>query len=573
MRLMRVAPSIHAGLVAGLLLCGASGAFSQIESVTRLTTRPKRYARVDFVVVLTAPWQNPFRAEDIQLNGRLTTPSGRTLSVPGYFESGHSGAASVWKLKFTPEETGDYTCQFELKSRAAEYSATVTRFVVEPSELKGFLKAGDAWTFRFSDGTPFRGLGENLCWESRDVDDSKFFRQLHEHPRYNYDYLLGTLAAAGGNYFRTWMCPWNLPLEWEQPRNNSRYQPEAGQFNESAARRLDQLLERAAALDLYVMLAFNTASDFMGGDWERSDYNTKNGGPATNSLAFFLDPAAKRQYQNRLRYLVARWGWSPNVGAWEFFNEIDNWMYSQKPRVPDEVITAWHAEMSAYLRQVDPYAHLITTSVSHRDVTGLYDVATMDFNQRHYYGQTPKFPELIRQHQQSGGKPFVVGEFAYEWDWSKNFDDFADRMDSDFRNGLWAGLFSPTPILPMSWWWEYFDQRGMTLYFARVRRMLDQMLVAGSGSFSEVPSSWEGDRLRPLAVRCGKTTFVLLQNHGKTSASGKLRLNLPLAARATVYDAEADTTTARPDFAAGDVLVDGLLIAPDHNVILTFAPL
>ena len=37
---------------------------------------------------------------------------------------------------------------------------------------------------------------------------------------------------------------------------------------------------------------------------------------------FFTDVRAKADYKNRLRYLVARYGYSTSVFAWEFFNEV-----------------------------------------------------------------------------------------------------------------------------------------------------------------------------------------------------------------------------------------------------------
>jgi hypothetical protein len=556
----------------GLLGLIPGAVFAQIESVTRLTAQPRQYERVDQVIMLKGIWNSPYRAEEIKLDLRLKSPSGKPVVVPAYFERGRSGAPSVWQSKFTPVETGDYRGNFELTNGGQVLRSAEILFTVAPSQKKGFLEPRDDWTFRFSNGEPFRGLGENICWESRDQDDSKFFRELHENPRFNYDYLLGTLAAHRGNFFRTWMCPWNLPLEWRRPANNSRYREVDDGYNDSAALRLDHLLELAAGLDLYVMLALNTASDFMGGDWEKSSYHVKNGGPATNSIQFFTDPQAGQQYKDRLRYLVARWGWSPNLGAWEFFNEIDNWMYSQTPRVPDAIVTAWHAEMSAYLKSIDPYRHLITTSVSHRDVAGLYSVATMDFNQRHFYGQTAKFSEAIRQQIRQAGKPFVIGEFSYEWDWSKNFDTFAERMDADFRKGLWSGLFSPTPILPMSWWWEYFDQRGQTKVFAQVRKLMDQMLAAGNGSFKDFSCAWQGPAVHPLGVRCGQSIFVLLQNNTTNTVTGSLTLNLPENSRASAYAAESDQFRTLSKFPAGATTVSELSIAPDHNLILIFSP-
>ena len=77
----------------------------------------------------------------------------------------------------------------------------------------------------------------------------------------------------------------------------------------------------------------------------------------------------------------------------------------------------------------------------------------------------------------------MIGEAGYEWDWSKNFNDFAEDMDGDFKRALWLGMFSPTPVLPMSWWWEFFENRGMMSYFKPVSEMNRMMLEAGKGKF------------------------------------------------------------------------------------------
>ena len=115
-------------------------------------------------------------------------------------------------------------------------------FRVAPSDEKGFLHISNNWIFCFDNGNAFRGIGENIAWESRSQDDSRFFCNLQESPRYNYEYLLSNLAANGGNFFRTWMCPWNLPLEWKTVSNTNRYANDDNYFNASAMLRMDQLV-------------------------------------------------------------------------------------------------------------------------------------------------------------------------------------------------------------------------------------------------------------------------------------------------------------------------------------------
>ncbi|HVU07186.1 MAG TPA: cellulase family glycosylhydrolase [Verrucomicrobiae bacterium] len=555
-------------------------AFGQIQNAALLTANPRQYERMDFSVQLVAQWTNsPYRAEEIRLDLDLVSPSGISVIVPAYFETGKSGTLSVWKTRFTPVETGKYTGNFKLINSDKTDVSSNFSFVVATSNGKGFLHAVGDWTFRFDDGEPFRGIGENIAWESRSRDDSKFFRDLNENPRYNYPYLLEKLATNGGNFFRTWMCPWNLPLEWKTVANTNRYANDDDYFNASAMRKMDQLMDLADSLDVYMMLTLDNSGDFQGREWQRNNYNVKNGGSVATAQEFFTDPKAKAQYKDRLRYLVARWGYDPHIAAWEFFNEIDNLMYGLPQKIPDEVITAWTKEMSDYLKSIDPYHHLVTTSISHREVAGLYNISTIDFNQIHIYGHDGHsrlgiFPETLRHYSQLEQKPFVIGEFGFEWDWNKNFDDFAGQMNGDFKKGLWLGLFSPTPILPMSWWWEYFDHRNMTPYFSRVRFISDQMLTDGKGDFANVDCQWLGAPVQMLTVRCGKTFFVLLVNDESVSATGDLSLPLEVSQDYEVqtFDAERNVTNHLATLVSGKKVVGGVSIPPSDELILIFSP-
>jgi len=555
-------------------------AHSQIESVVCLTTNPALYERMDFSATLTAAWTNsPFRSEEIRLDLDLVSPSGVRLTVPAFYEEGQSGSPSTWRMRFTPVEAGQYRGTCVLTVGGHSDVSNLFPFTVARSDQRGFLHIYNDWSLRFDDGEPFRGIGENVAWESRSRDDSKFFRSLNENPRYNYEYLLGKLSADGGNFFRTWMCPWNLPLEWKMVGNTTRYTNDDDYFNPSAIHRMDQLVDLTESLHLYMMLTLDNSGDFQGRTWRRSNYNSINGGPADSPLEFFTDPGARAQYKDRLRYLVARWGYSPHIAAWEFFNEIDNLMYGLPDKIPDSVITAWHAEMADYLRSIDPYHHLITTSISHRNVAGLYNIPAMDFNQIHIYGhngqsRTDVFPETLRENSLRYGKPCVIGEYGFEWDWSKDFDDFAPDMDWDFKKGLWLGLFSPTPVLPMSWWWEYFDHRGTAAYISRVRPVLNHMLAAGSGNFMDVDCKWSGPPPQPIAIRCGRTFFILLRNSHSVPAGGNLSLRLAdsYIYRAAIYDPEQNTTNVLPLRAQGHATIKRISIPSTGFLVLTLTP-
>ena len=474
---------------------------AQILAVKNITPNPQLYKKAEFEVYIKSKWENPYLSKDIALDMILKSPSGKTLYLPCYFESGASGKKSLWKARFAPREKGRFTYYFQLsKSGMVSERSVRHTFGVINASGKGFLKSGNNWHLNFDNGAPFRGIGENICWESRSHDDSKYFKDLHEQQKYNYEYMLPKLAHHGGNFFRTWISRFNLPLDWQNNFNSSRYTPSEKYYNPSAIRKIDRLFNLADSLNIYIMLTLGPGN-----------YNVKDGGFAANQADFFVNPKARERYKDRLRYLVARWGFHTSLCSWEFFNEVDNFQYANKVQpVSPESIVHWHQEMSEYLSQTDPYKHLITTSISHRDIVGLNDLPKIDFNQKHIYKNTSSIPSAIKQYEEKHQKPYVIGEYSYEWDWSKNFDEFAGAMDSDFRKGLWLGLFSSTPVLPLSWWWEYFDSRNSDSYLNNVQLISKEMLLSGHGDFAEVNIPIGDSTTTSMGLKCGKTLFVYL---------------------------------------------------------------
>jgi hypothetical protein len=548
---------------------------AQILSSKQINQSTNQFQKSEWKLDLKTDWKNPYDFQEIALNMMITSPSGKKLTLPCYYESGESQAESIWKARFTPREQGAYMAYFELRKQREVVSETESfKFNAVASPAKGFLSVNDLWTLRYDNGAPFRAIGENFCWESRDEDDSKYFKSLHEDKRFNYDYMLKKLAANGGNFFRTWMIYWNLPVDWRTIKNNNRYQNTTSPFNESGMKRMDHLVELCDSLGIHMMLALESHVGYMGDGWDMSSYNVANGGAAKTPLEFFTLPEAKQQYKNKLRLMVARYGYSPSIGAWEFFNEIDNAMYNGKPedRIPDAVIKAWHDEMSTFLKTVDPYKHIVTTSVSHRDVEGMNDLKNIDINQKHIYKNINGIPGTLRDYTAKHNKPYVIGEAGYEWDWSKNFNEFGTEMDGDFKRGLWYGLFNPTPILPMSWWWEFFESRGMMTYFNQVAEINRAMLQAGNGKLASVSIEGTSREIHCYGVRCGKKLFVYLYNSNKTTESISFKTNENLKKNGKVKYFECETgkySTVSYKSLDGKVIeMEKLKLKPNSDIVL-----
>ncbi|MBQ9893201.1 MAG: DUF5060 domain-containing protein [Bacteroidales bacterium] len=514
-----------AAILALLVTCTLE---AQITGVEVPSGKVRQYGRADFRISLTGEWSNPFLSGEAALDMVLTAPSGGQLRLPCFFISGESGSRSTWEARFTPKEKGQYRYHFEYSENGSLVSVSQEgTFRARAPRGHGMLRPGGNWILRYDDGTPFRGIGENLCWESRDNDDSRFFKALHEqHDRFNYDVMLPSLAGNGGNFCRMWMCSWNFPIDRHSGFNNSRYSPSGDYFNPSAAERLDHVLSLAEKLGIKIMLCMGP-------------------GEGAEGEEFFTSAAEKERYRNRLRYIVARWGYSPSIAMWEFFNEVDNVQFRDADNpIPPEEITAWHSEMAAFLKSIDPYSHMVTTSISHRDVPGLNDIEEIDVNQKHIYCNTSSIPGTVTDYESRHGKPYVIGEFGYEWDWSKNFDDFADGMQDDFRRGAWLGLFSPTPVTPMSWWWEWFADKGTDRSLKAVRYVSDRMLAAGKGEFSPVGAS-AGEKATAMAVRCGKRTYLYVWNPSGEKPVDDVTLDSP-AQRRSIRKLDSGSCRFRP---------------------------
>jgi hypothetical protein len=548
---------------------------AQIQNTVLLTKSVSQYQKSEWDIELTTTFGNPYNLNEITLDMVLASPSGKKLVLPCFYVSGESGSKSLWKARFTPREKGNYSYHFELKKASGKAFSTPEKvFNAKASQAKGFLNLNNLWTFKYDNGTLFRGIGENICWESRDVDDSKYFKQLHEDKRFNYNYMLRKLAANGGNFFRTWMIYWNLPVDCKKVQNNSRYQNSDSYFNESGMKRMDELVQLCDSLGMHMMLALESHVGLMGSGWEISNYNVVNGGSAKTPTEFFALPAARAQYKNKLRLMVARYGYSPAIGAWEFFNEVDNAMYNggSGNQIPADVVTDWHNEMSTFLKSVDPYKHIVTTSVSHRDIPGMNDLKNIDINQRHIYKNTAGIPATIIENTAKHNKPYIIGESGYEWDWSKDFNAIAPEMDGDFRRALWLGLFSPTPVLPMSWWWEFFESRGMMSYFNIAKRLNNDMLHAGKGKFVKLDVKSNGKSLEVYSVACGTTKFIYLYNTSQkdeTIQLSNLKLN-KTNGNVQILDCESGNyKTAKYNRTNdGCIAVSDLVLTPKKEIVL-----
>ena len=505
-----------------------------------------------FEIEVQRKFKNPFDARECRVDVDFTEPSGVEMSMPAFWLVKSDGTAG-WQCRFTPRSAGPHTALVRVTTPEESTQSEIVRFTVAESkakDAKGFcnLDPKSHYTFRFQNGDYFRGLGTNIGWEPR----------MEEDAIYTYDHLFPRIAAQGANTVRTWMCPWNLTLEWNKLG--------LADYDQEAGRRLDEMLALAEDNKLFVILVIGyhgelqTKEDFFPGNarWKENPYNVANGGPCHNPAEFFTNKTARELYKSRLRYLVARIASRPHLLAWEFWNEFDH--VQRNASVPGEAIVAWHEEMADYLHEIDPYHHPITTSISMEAPPGLWGNRHLDFIMLHPYGATENFQKLLTEVGKKHHKPVVLGEFSYSWKTPEL--KMAPQFERELQLGMWRGLMSPTPVLPMTWWWEFHDQRDDWRVFHPVAELSQRMLDLKSSDWKPAKVTALNESIETSGINIGEKWFLWLCNR-ESLAVAETALRVDGAAPGTYKLQLLDTRT-------GGLTVLGRVSIDPQNTGCTF---
>jgi hypothetical protein len=223
-------------------------------------------------------------------------------------------------------------------------------------------------------------------------------------------------------------------------------------------------------------------------EWADNPYNVANGGPLADPRDFFTDPTSRELFRRRLRYIVARWGYSTQILAWELWNEVN----LVKSTVEPDVIE-WHAEMAGELLTLDPYDHLISTSTSGDPETPIWELPAIGFTQSHIYN--PPMTNLVdflterASRSRVAGKPHLISETGVD------FRGPAETIAVDpeaigFHDSLWVGLFAETFGTGMSWWWDNVtDPENLYFHFSGVAAAVCGIDFAGQGFTASRPTA------------------------------------------------------------------------------------
>lgn len=419
---------------------------------------------------------NPFDPEVMAVDATFREPGGGLRIVPAFWYQPHrrelrSGREVVtatgpgeWRLRYYPFAEGEHQVTLRVRERGgASREVFGERFAVAAATapVRGFSQVAEGGQF-FETRTPSGGrvplalVGADVCWHGA-------------RGTFDYEDWFPAMAASGWTWARLWMWPVAFGIEAGVGDRLNYRQDRAWQLDRVFALAERHGLLLLLCLDYHGMFA--TEPDAWGGnnDWPRHPYNAVHGGPCVSQRGFFTDATARDLYRKRLRYLVARYGASPSLHAWQFFNEIDN-VYRHLNAAE---VAAWHGMQGDWLKANDPWGHLVTTSLtSQSNRPEIWELPAMDFAVYHSYSEPSparRLTEVVGAMRSRYGKPVLVGEAGVDWrGWSRSSDPFL----RGFRQLVWGGVTSGSAGTSMSWWWESIHSENAYPYYRALTNVL-----------------------------------------------------------------------------------------------------
>jgi len=452
--------------------------------------RVGRYEKLEVTFDLNRHVTNPFDPEQIKIDAIFFDPKGRKIVVPAFYYQGFVRrlqndreelvpvGAGRWEVRFAPVVLGHYTYKLVVEHHpdrrahgAPVRLVTGARgFECVDSDSRGFVRVSkkDPLYFEFDSGEWFYPIGHSVHSPSDDTPRAvKIQRAINagvmpDRGTFTYDTLFKKMAAAGENFAEVWMCTWWLGLEWIK---DWKHYDGLTSYNLHHAWKLDYLVDLAARHDLYLHLVIDNhgkASTWCDPEWEDNPYNQVNGGFLDSPEDFFRNPIAREIYKKKLRYIVARWGYSPRIAGLELWSEVDlvgdSWDFHADPAAALPKVR-WHRDMAAYLDRIDPWGHLVTTHFSttyQRIQESLVSIPGIDYIVCDAYKMTGgSILRLIFATARTFtkfGKPGMVTEYG-----GTPFGSSTRGLRADLHAGLWATYMTHTAGTPLLWWFQFID--------------------------------------------------------------------------------------------------------------------
>jgi hypothetical protein len=446
-----------------------------IPSTAIAQSVPTRYPTIDRALPISSAAKNPYDPLQADVQVTLTAPSGKTVTIPGFFaqlyrntctpncsvETLQPDGVAGWRFRYTPDEPGTWRYTARITDSAGVRQTDPESVEVANSVIPGMIRVGtNKRYFVRENGTPYFPVGSNLGWSWAGGGGTL-----------GYVRWLAELKRVGANYGRLYIdVSWFINLEAKPPLGDYTL----GQMD---AWKLDTILTEAekSGIALQIVLIWSQGLSTYSypplaipstplrpdtrNEWNTHPYNSALGGPVNNAAAFFNNETARNLFKRKLRYVAARWSYSPSIFAWEVIDQLD------RPGANPGVASEWLKEMTGYLRNSDPSKHLVTAGVRDPARSILLVPAGLDFSATRLVARRPveTAPEPVAATLTtiktllplavSEPRPVMLTEFSLN-PWFEPVAD--DPTGIQVIQSMWASVFGGAAGAGASLWWDTY---------------------------------------------------------------------------------------------------------------------
>lgn len=509
------------------------------ELLTPEINNIKRYEKVEFGIKLptyiesliqqfrSEPYfltgLNPYDPHNIDLYALFTSPTGKTIRANAFFYIDYDRKSDCkcnvkdcgeqffpcwiekpteykWRIRFAPQEIGNWSVSYYLNINSSFLPiCSITdafQFQCAESDNKGYLYASGT-NFRYSKTQEiFKPIGFNIEW-------GNMYDNLHAFEIYN-NYFTA-IHDNGGNLASFSLINFlGLQFEWEnlgiyESSNVTINHPYTQNNRQAHAWEIDNILNSAREKGIflkYTILQHPELSSENDDFWPENPYLEVLQEDAT-PIDFMNNNVTITSFQNKLRYLIARWGYSTNIAWWELLTEIDK-IYNFEGHEVE--VKTWFDIMAEKIKTFDYSAHMISGSYSKtfnnddndRINNWIWRGDNCDFINIHNYSYNKKqnfdrFNDVdkIQNTYDLDNKPILFGEMG-----TTSQPPVDSATDLQFHNNIWATNFMGTAGSGINWFWDKMIPKGFCSNFKSLKDFNNLVDYNKNYEPQQFPKNW-----------------------------------------------------------------------------------
>ena len=504
----------------------ASRKLGELQFVTHQSEVNKK---TEAIFLVNGTYANVYDPDIIKVDATITQADGNVRVVPCFFfqEAFYNPDQWIktenigyWMLRFSPTQSGEHHIQLTLTDNEGSVSSVLYFFTVQNSTAPGFIgvDGSNKQYFRHQTGEPFYPLGINVAWNTTT----------------NYTTIINNLGAGSANLVRYWQVPFDKQgLEW---KNGSGFYKGLGVYAQEAAAEQDSIFALCEANNIFLQLTIfqhGMFSENVNSNWNDNPYKSSNGGPLTMAEQFFYNAQAKAQTKKLLRYIVARWGYSTNLFAWELFNEVNfTGVHPSQSAQWYPGVKTWHDEMGQCIKSLDAFDHPITTSTDESQLSDFDLLTGLDNVQYHLYNtsllatQEENDKSILAKMTRVG---LVNGEYGLDV-------STADVPFDVQRVSIWTGIMSQVPHL--MWKWDNYVNANWANLFQYPAEFLagEDFVSEGSLSDLEMTATYNIEMLEAVGFKSDDNFYGVVYDkiHRSNIQGAKVDLSATRAGNYTI---------------------------------------